>query len=97
IAALEQLATQASAALLAQPAQLDKVVGCKPAAPDDAVCFKSFVTTFGRRALRRPLTQQEIDEFMALQALAVEDKNFYTGVDTVIRVLLQDPQFVYRV
>src|SRR5436190_21402155 len=34
IAALEQLATQASAALLAQPAQLDKVVGCKPTAPD---------------------------------------------------------------
>ena len=97
IAALEQLAQQAATALLAQPALLAKVVGCTPKAPDDAACFKTFVTAFGRRALRRPLTQQEIDEFMALQALGVEDKNFYTGVETVLRVLLQDPQFVYRI
>lgn len=97
ISALEQLAQQAALAVLAQPMLRDKVVGCMPTGPDDAVCFRSFITNFGRRAYRHPLTAQEIDEFMALQWTAKQDNNFYTGVESVLRVILQDPQFVYRI
>lgn len=96
IAAFENIAQQASAAVLADANLRNRVVGCIPSGPNDSQCFNTFVTTFGRRAYRHPLTQMEIDEFMALQSFAVEDMNFYTGVDTVLRVVLQDPAFVYR-
>lgn len=97
ISALETLAQKTSEALLAQPSLRDSVVGCAPKGPDDAACFRSFITTFGRRAYRHPLPQSEIDELMTLQSLAVESGDFYTGVDSVLRVVFQDPQFVYRV
>ncbi len=97
ISSLETLAQTTSEALLAQPALRDKVVGCVPQGPSDAVCFRSFITSFGRRAYRHPLESAEVDEFMTMQSLAVEDNNFYTGVDSVLRVIFQDPQFVYRV
>src|SRR6516225_7739677 len=43
IAAFENIAQQAATAVLAQPALRDKVVGCMPSGPSDAVCFKTFV------------------------------------------------------
>ena len=52
---------------------------------------------FGRRAFRRPLTDEEVSGFVGLSAFAVEANDFYVGVDLVLRALLQDPQFLYRV
>jgi hypothetical protein len=60
------------------------------------------VTTFGRRAFRRPLASAEVDAYMALQAYATEvnpyvANDFYTAVDLVVRAILQDPEFLYRI
>ena len=97
IESAESLAQAASARLLANVPLRDALVGCKPTGPGDAACMKSFIASFGRRALRRPLTDEEITRYQSLQSLAVEDANFYTGVDSVIRALLQEPEFLYRV
>jgi hypothetical protein len=98
------LAADAAARLADDPARRDMVVGCTPTGPDDEACMRSFVTSFGRRALRRPLTDEEIDQFLhgengddGIVEYAVEDGDFYTGVDSFIRTILQDPQFLYRV
>jgi hypothetical protein len=97
VATAETLATDASSRLLADAARRDKVVGCKPTGAGDKVCFESFVRAFGRRAFRRPLAQDEVTAYLGLQSFAVEAGDFYAGVDLVVRAVLQDPSFLYRV
>jgi hypothetical protein len=93
----ETLATDISARTLADPAKRAALVGCTPAGPGDKTCMDSFVRKFGRRAFRRPLTADEVTAYMGLQAFAMEANDFYVGVDLVIRAMLQDPSFLYRV
>jgi len=97
VESVETLATDAAARALADPARRDRLVGCTPTGPDDAACLRAFITTFGRRAFRRPLREEEITRYLAFQSFSVEDKSFYTGAEMVVRALLQDPEFVYRV
>jgi hypothetical protein len=97
VEAVETLATEASARLLADPAKRDQVVGCTPTGPADADCLRTFVTHFGRLALRRPLTDDEVAALLTLQDYAVEGNDFYIAVDNVITALLQHPEFLYRV
>lgn len=93
----ELLAADAIARLRADTKRLDRLVGCKPMGPDDSVCLRNFVERVGRRILRRPLSKVEVDELVALRSLAVAAGDFYTSVDAVLRVLLQDPEFLYRI
>ncbi|HET6583289.1 MAG TPA: DUF1592 domain-containing protein [Nannocystaceae bacterium] len=91
------LAADAASRLIADPAKRDAVVGCVPSGPADEACFSSFVTSFGRRAFRRPLDDDELAAFMAFHAQSIEHDDFYTGVDSVVRAVLQAPSFLYRV
>jgi hypothetical protein len=97
IEAAELLAADAAARLIADPERRDAIVGCTPASSGDAECFRSFVRSFGRRAFRRPLTASEEEALMGLLDLAVEKNDFHTGVESVVRTLLQAPSFLYRV
>src|SRR5438093_707931 len=76
-----------------------KSVGCAPktSADLDSGCFRTFLTRFGRRALRRPLTDPEITSFMRLFTFAQEDADFYAAVGGAVRLFLQHPETVYRV
>lgn len=96
IEALETVATRAATDAMADPARRDRILGCSPSGADDEACFASFVESFGRRALRRPLTQAERDGLMGLRAFAVESGDFYFGASLVIQALLQMPDFVYH-
>lgn len=93
----EKLAGDAASRLLAAPVRRDEVVGCTPSGPGDEVCFASFIERFGRRALRRSLTSEELTSYTSLLAMGVEANDFYMGVETAIRAFLQDPHFLYRV
>jgi hypothetical protein len=97
VEALETLAEQAATELMADPTRRDAVIGCTPVGPADAGCLESFIRSFGRRALRRPLADSEVDALLELQTYSVEDDDFYTGAALVVRALLQDPEFIYRV
>ncbi len=62
---------------------------------DDAA---GFVSTFGRRAFRRPLTMAEETKYQAVFALGEElyGPGFANGAALVIRAMLQSPHFLYR-
>ncbi len=98
------LAADAADRLLADPPRRDLVVGCMPTGAGDEACMRDFVTRFGRRVLRRPLTDDEIETLLhgengddgALD-YAIQADDFYTGIDSLLRTLLQDPQFLYRI
>ncbi|MBE2253069.1 MAG: DUF1588 domain-containing protein [Myxococcus sp.] len=94
---LEELARQAAERTVADPARRAKVLPCMPTGAADATCFRLFVRTFGRQALRRPLTDDEVERFMPLHALGVEAGAFDTALTLGLRAFLQHPEFIYRV
>jgi hypothetical protein len=70
-------------------------------APSDlAGKARSFVTGFGMRALRRPLSESEIGAYLALfdqgPTLYAGTDAFTAGASLVIQALLQSPHFLYR-
>src|SRR5260221_4438877 len=97
IDAAETLAQEASARALSDPSRRASLVPCTPQGPSDAGCMRQFITQFGRRALRRPMQEDDIQRYLTLQTLAVEAQDFFVGVDLVVRAMLQDPEFLYRV
>ncbi len=97
IQAYESLAREAALELLADSERLAQVVPCEPSGAEDAMCFETFVRTFGRRAFRRPLDNEEVARFMPLFAEAAEDNDFFSAVDVTVRAFLQSPDFLYRV
>ncbi len=85
------------ASLAVAPARRQTLVGCTPTGSADRVCATSFVTGFGRRLFRRPLTQDEVGRHVDLlmkSASAIGD--FWGGVEMTLQVMLQSPQFLYR-
>lgn len=82
-------AAQASAELAAKGAA--KLVGCTPST--DASCAANFVRAFGRRAWRRPLTD---DEVKRLAAMLTGQSGLENGVRAVVRAMLSSPHFLYR-
>jgi hypothetical protein len=97
IASVETLATDATTRILSDATKRTALVGCTPTGADDRICLESFVRKFGQRAFRRPIDDDEVAAYLRLSAFAVEAKDFYVGIDLVLRALLQDPSFLYRV
>ena len=89
-----------AAAVVASTTAFSKVVGCDPAGGD--TCANAFIASFGRRVLRRPLSDAEKTGFFSLFGMggALVDgtaDNFHKGVQVVIEALLQSPHFIHRV
>lgn len=85
----------------------DKVVGdpealgrLAPMAADATARARTFVTTFGLRAFRRPLSEDEVTKHLALfnqgPTLYPGVNAFNAGVSLVIQAMLQSPHFLYR-
>ncbi|MEL6184638.1 MAG: DUF1592 domain-containing protein, partial [Myxococcota bacterium] len=90
--AAERLAETVSERFVSDGARRSQVVGC---ATEDAACLETFINQFGARALRRPMTAEEVTGLVALADL--DNRDFWSGVQAVLRVLLLDPEFLYRV
>ena len=89
-----QAAEALVATALATPA---KFLACDPAKGDDG-CAKTFITTFGKKAYRRPLTGAETD---ALFAIYTANKTgtgatFLDGITAAMETMLQSAPFLYR-
>jgi hypothetical protein len=78
------------------------LVPCKPipaAAADQETCAKTFITQFGRRAFRRPLTADEASDLLGLyKAERAPDIGapFADAIGGVIAGMLQSPYFLYH-
>jgi Protein of unknown function (DUF1592)/Protein of unknown function (DUF1588)/Protein of unknown function (DUF1595)/Protein of unknown function (DUF1587)/Protein of unknown function (DUF1585)/Cellulose binding domain len=67
-----------------------------PAESGDAACAAQFIDTFGKRAFRRPLTDQDRDRYNGLYESVAGDEGFLVGVQAVVEAMLQSPSFLYR-
>jgi hypothetical protein len=94
---LELLAGDIANAVIADAGLRDALVPCTPAGADDAVCFQAFLSEFGRRALRRPLTDEEVQRYSVLIEHGVDADDFDAAVAAGLRMFLQHPELIYRV
>lgn len=74
--------------------QLDSLAPCEDSGGSEA-CASSFITTFGARAYRRPLTAEEVDALLALYRIGFEGGSYEEGIELVIRGVLQSAGFLY--
>lgn len=59
-------------------------------------CAADFVRSFGRRAYRRPLSEEEVTGLVALFQTGRDLEGFRTGIQLVVNAILVSPSFLYR-
>lgn len=91
----EQYMVAAEAISEAATANLTQLLGCDPTAMGEAACVQQFITTFGKRVWRRPLSAQETARFSQLVTSIRASFDLKESVQLLIQVFLQSPEFVY--
>jgi len=80
------------------PERRKAFVGCTPDDVIDSACTKDFVTRFGRKAFRRPLSSDEVDRYVGVAEEAAEALgDFHQGLEFAVAGLLLSPNFLFRV
>jgi hypothetical protein len=92
----ELLSEQYYAVALAVARNLDAERASALAGCADTSCAASFVTDFGLRAFRRPLSDQEVGRFVELVEAGAAASDFTLGVQLAVMSFLQSPYFLYR-
>lgn len=94
----ELLATESATALMADTTRRARVVGCTPSGPADGACMRTFIRAFGRRAIRRPMDDADVERYAtSALAIAAAESDFFAGAEVVVSAFLQHPRFLYRV
>ena len=107
-AILEKFTTNAGAALAGEDAgkyataaetlaakaitSLATLVSCDP--KTGVTCAQTFISAFGKRAFRRPLTTVEVERYKKVYTVGGD---FPTGIQLVVQAMLQSPNFLYLV
>ncbi|MES1173284.1 MAG: DUF1592 domain-containing protein [Myxococcales bacterium] len=92
VQAAQALATEA---LKAGSPQRAKLVTCDLASGPD--CAKALITSFGLRAFRRPLTDSEVSNYVALlDSASKAGANAEEQFQTVVQAILSSPNFLFR-
>jgi hypothetical protein len=93
----EAYMTGAESFATAAVAKLSTLLPCDPVAAGEDVCAKQFISSFGLRAFRRPLTADENTTYFNLYTAGKGTGPFSDGVELVIEGMLQSADFLYRV
>lgn len=90
-----QLSAAESVAAAAVARGLDALLPCDASGRDEA-CAARFVTEFGYRAYRRPLSAEEAEPLLELFRSGSAQWGFDKGIELVLQAFLQSPQLLYR-
>ena len=102
IDSLSWLAEQVAARTMGDPAQRTRLLPCMPSSARDEDCFRQTARSLMRRAFRREIDDAEVDPYLALldfsEATAPGlESDFYTAVELLVRAVVMDPEFLYRI
>lgn len=75
---------------------LSALTDCDTASQGEEACARAFAQRFGRRAFRRPLTDQDEQALMTAYAAGRDGGSYAEGIEVMIRAALQSPDFLYR-
>jgi hypothetical protein len=77
--------------------QITGLVGCQPTTTAaESTCARSFISSFGKKAYRRPLTDVETTRLLTFFQTARASDDFPTSMGSLVQLLLQSPPFLYR-
>ena len=77
----------------------ERIFTCRPAGDDDAearACASSILETLARRAFRRPVSAADLDVLLPFYDAGRTEGGFEAGVETALRRILVDPEFIFR-
>jgi hypothetical protein len=77
---------------LASQAVLQNLSKLAPCSQQNPACAEQFITTFGKRAFRRPLTANETTDYLSNFSIGT----FNDSVTTTVSQMLMSPYFLYR-
>jgi hypothetical protein len=95
----QEVAEQLAATVTHDAAKLARILPPGLPAADPARA-QAFVSAFGKRAFRRPLTPDETTSYVALFQQGVTllgGDALVSGAEMVVRTMLQSPNFLYRI
>jgi len=72
------------------------IFGCNPLEGDGAACVRGFASSFGKKAFRRPLSQEEIDSLVGVFTKVKGEVDATNAVEAVVSSILVSPKFLYR-
>ncbi|MBL4687343.1 MAG: DUF1595 domain-containing protein, partial [Nannocystaceae bacterium] len=98
IVGVESMARRVAGDVVNDPELLQALLSCPADGAIDVACFETFLSDFGRRALRRPLSAEELSTWSAFFLAEAETaQRFSLAVEVALQTLLQHPEFLYRV
>jgi len=72
--------------------------GCKPGQKHTPTCAKTILSSFAKRAFRRPVSGAEVDRLVKYVAMAEkEGESFERGVQLAMQAVLVSPHFLFRI
>jgi hypothetical protein len=83
------------AGLVTQSAQLAQLLPCAATKPDRS-CADTFVTNYGKRLFRRPLSASEKTDYLSLFDEVLAKSTFPTAIKWTLVSLIQSPSAMYR-
>jgi hypothetical protein len=86
------------AAQALDPAHRGTLVPCEPRGTTDDGCAARFLREVGRRLLRRPLADADLEPWLAVARDAgAELGDFHAGLEVALAALMLSPEFLFRV
>jgi hypothetical protein len=74
-----------------------KIFTCQPTnATDERTCAEKIISALARRGFRRPVTDRDSESLMGLYELGQKNGGFEAGIETALRGILADPEFLFR-
>ena len=75
-----------------------KVFVCSPTGADDEeLCARKILTTLARRAYRRPVMEEDVQELLSLYHVGRSEGGFEAGIQMALEGILAGPEFLFRV
>ncbi len=75
-----------------------RIFVCRPSSPaEEGPCARKILSTLARRAYRRPVAENDLDDLVAFYNEGREADGFDAGIERALRALLVSPDFLFRV
>ena len=75
-----------------------RIFVCRPAkTSDELACAIRILTTLEKRAYRRPVTNEDLDDLMPFYKAGRSGGTFDTGIERALERMLVSPQFLFRI
>src|SRR5262245_35307398 len=93
----QQLLLAAEALATTSVGNLQTLLQCDVNTTGEQDCTQSFVTNFGQRVFRRPLTHAEVERFVQFEATMRSTHSYSASIRLLLEAFLLEPAFLYRV